>query len=161
MEVECRRIMSFLLCGLQERRGISHRKVTRVINIGLMHFQINPILFSFIMTQGRVIWRQKLTKHPLDSEDYEHEICDAHIWPYGPGRVIGIATGYRLDGPGSNPGGGEIFRTCPDRRWGPLSLLYKGYRVFSGVKGGRIVKLTPHPILVPWSRKSRAIALQE
>jgi hypothetical protein len=33
MKVECRRIMSFLLCGLQERRGISHRKVTRVINI--------------------------------------------------------------------------------------------------------------------------------
>jgi len=25
---------------------------------------------------------------------------------------------------------GEIFRTCPDRPWGPPSLLYKGYRVF-------------------------------
>ena len=35
---------------------------------------------------------------------------------------------------GSNPGGGEIFRTCPDRPWGPLSLLYSGYLVFSGVK---------------------------
>ena len=30
----------------------------------------------------------------------------------------------------SNPGGGEIFRTCPHRTWGPPSLLYKGYRVF-------------------------------
>jgi hypothetical protein len=30
----------------------------------------------------------------------------------------------------SNPGGGEIFRTRPDRRWGPPSLLYNGYRVF-------------------------------
>ena len=28
--------------------------------------------------------------------------------------------------------GGEIFRTCPDRPWGPLSLLYNGYRVFTG-----------------------------
>jgi len=25
---------------------------------------------------------------------------------------------------------GEIFRTCPDRPWGPPNLLYNGYRVF-------------------------------
>jgi hypothetical protein len=31
---------------------------------------------------------------------------------------------------GSNPGRVEIFRTCPDRPWGPPSLLYNGYRVF-------------------------------
>ena len=31
-----------------------------------------------------------------------------------PGSVAGIATGYGLDGPGSNPSRGEIFRTCPD-----------------------------------------------
>jgi hypothetical protein len=30
--------------------------------------------------------------------------------------------------------GGEIFRTCPDRPWGPRSLLYNGYRVFLGGK---------------------------
>jgi len=30
--------------------------------------------------------------------------------------------------------GGEIFRTCPDRLWGPPSLLYNGYRVFHGGK---------------------------
>jgi len=35
---------------------------------------------------------------------------------------------------GSNRGGGEIFRTCPDRPWGPPSLLYNGYRVFPGGK---------------------------
>jgi hypothetical protein len=36
---------------------------------------------------------------------------------------------------GSNPGGGEIFRSRPDRPWGPPSLLYNGYRVsFPGVK---------------------------
>ena len=33
-----------------------------------------------------------------------------------------------------NPVGGEIFRTCPDRPWGPPSLLYSGYRVFPGGK---------------------------
>jgi len=36
---------------------------------------------------------------------------------------------------GLNPGWGEIFRTCPDRPWGPPSLLYSGYWVsFPGVK---------------------------
>jgi hypothetical protein len=35
---------------------------------------------------------------------------------------------------GSNPGGGEIFRNCPDQPWGPTSLLYNGYRAFSGGK---------------------------
>jgi hypothetical protein len=41
-----------------------------------------------------------------------------------------LATGWTVRG--SNPGGGEIFRTCPDRPWGPPSLLYNGYRVFHG-----------------------------
>ena len=31
-------------------------------------------------------------------------------------------------------GGGEIFRTCPDRPWGPPSFPYNGYRVFPGGK---------------------------
>jgi hypothetical protein len=51
-----------------------------------------------------------------------------------PGSVVGIATGYGLDGPGSNPGRDEIFRTCPDRPWSPPSFLYYGYRVFPGGK---------------------------
>jgi hypothetical protein len=34
----------------------------------------------------------------------------------------------------SNPDEGEILRTCPDRPWGPPSLLYNGYRVFPGGK---------------------------
>ena len=45
----------------------------------------------------------------------------------GPGRSVGIATGYGLDGPGSNPGGNEIFRsyrpalgpTQPPVKWVP------------------------------------------
>ena len=50
---------------------------------------------------------------------------------------VGIATCYGLDGPGIESrggGGGEIFRTRPDRPWGPPSLLYNGYRVFQGGK---------------------------
>ena len=70
----------------------------------------------------------------------------------GPGSSVGIATGYGLDGPRiESRWGAEIFRTCPDRPWGPTSLLYNGYRVFPGEKNGRGVRLTPHPLLVPWS----------
>jgi hypothetical protein len=49
----------------------------------------------------------------------------------GPGSVVRIATGNGLDDPGDRiPVGGEIFRTCPDRPWGPPNLLYNRYRVF-------------------------------
>jgi hypothetical protein len=38
-------------------------------------------------------------------------ICTSiYIYIYGPGSSVGIATGYGLDGPGSNPGGDEVFR---------------------------------------------------
>ena len=45
----------------------------------------------------------------------------------GPGSSVGIATDYGLDGPGSNPGGDEIFRpsrsamgpTQPPLKWVP------------------------------------------
>jgi hypothetical protein len=44
-----------------------------------------------------------------------------------------LATAWTVRG--SNPGEGEIFRTHPDRPWGPPSLQYNVYRVsFPGVK---------------------------
>jgi hypothetical protein len=52
----------------------------------------------------------------------------------GLGSSVGIVTGYGLDGLGIESRLGEIFRTCPDRPWGPPSLLYNGYRVFPGGK---------------------------
>ena len=63
-----------------------------------------------------------------------------------------LATGWKVRG--SNPGGGEIFRTYPDRLWGLPSLLYNGYLVFHGGKGGRGVVMTTHPnLLCRGSRK--------
>jgi hypothetical protein len=64
----------------------------------------------------------------------------------GPGSSVGIAIGYALDGPGIESRWGEIFRTCPDRPWGPPSLLYNGYRVFPGgrKRPGRDADPSPH-----------------
>ena len=70
---------------------------------------------------------------------------------------VGIVTRYGLEGPGIESGWGEIFRTYPDRLWGPTSLLYNGYRVFPGGKGGRGMMLTTHPLLLPRLRKSWGI----
>jgi hypothetical protein len=71
--------------------------------------------------------------------------------------VVGTATRYGLEGPGIESRWGEIFCTYPDRLRSPPSLLYNGYRVFPGNKGGRGVMLTTHPLLVPRLRKSWAI----
>jgi len=63
----------------------------------------------------------------------------------GLGNVVCIATSEGLNGPGIESRWGEFFRTCPDRPWGPPSLLYNGYRVFSGGKErpGRDVDPSP------------------
>ena len=75
----------------------------------------------------------------------------------GPGSTVGIATDYGLDGPGSNPGG-----DFPPVQTGPRAnpaACTMGTGSFPGVKCGRGVLLTTHPLLVSRSWKSRAIPL--
>ena len=62
----------------------------------------------------------------------------------GSGISVGMAIDYGLDGPGIESLWGEIFPR-PDRPWGPPSLLYNGYRVFSGdkVRQGRATDHSP------------------
>jgi hypothetical protein len=50
-------------------------------------------------------------------------------------RVAQSATGWIVRG--SNPSGGEIFCTRPDRPWDSPSLLYNGYGVFPEGKAAR------------------------
>ena len=78
----------------------------------------------------------------------------------GRDSVVGVATRYGLDGPGiESRWRGEIFRICPDRPWGQLSLLYNGYEVFPRGKERPSRDADPSPLLVPWSWKGRAIPL--
>jgi len=68
-----------------------------------------------------------------------------YLFICGPGSSFGIATSYGLDGPGIESRWGEIFRICPERPWGPPSLLYNGYRVFPGGKEWRGRDADPSP----------------
>jgi len=78
----------------------------------------------------------------------------------GPGSSVGIVTGYGLDGPGIESPWRARFsapvQTGPGAH--PVSCTM-GTVSFSGVKSGRGVTLTPHPLLVSWSRKGRATPL--
>jgi hypothetical protein len=61
---------------------------------------------------------------------------------------VGIATRYELDGSGIESLGGEIFRTRPDRPWGPLTM---GSGCFLVLKRPGRVADPPTPYSLPRS----------
>jgi len=84
-------------------------------------------------------------------------VAQKGVWAGYLSRYSDWLRGWKVRG--SNPGGGDIFRTCPERPWIPPSLLYNGYRLFSGGKERPGRDADPSPILVPWSKKSSIIPL--
>ena len=89
-----------------------------------------------------------------------YNFCSSICATNGSGRVVGIATGYGLGSPGIESRRGTRFsapvQTGPGAH--PASCTM-GTGSFPGVKSGRGVTLTPHPLLVSGSRKSTAIPL--
>jgi len=81
------------------------------------------------------------------------------VWGVGRDSSVGIATGYGLDGPGIESRWGRDFCTCPLGPGAHPVSCAMGTGSFPGLKSDRGLTLTPHPLLVPWSRKSRAISL--
>jgi hypothetical protein len=78
---------------------------------------------------------------------------------YGPGSSVGIATGYGLNGPGIES---RWRRDFPSVQTGPgthQASCTMGTGSFPGLKCGRGVLLTTHPLLAPRSWKSRALPL--
>jgi len=70
----------------------------------------------------------------------------------GPGSVVGIVTGYELEGPGIESRWGARFSTPVQTSPGahPASCTM-GTGSIPEVKSGWGMMLTPHPLLVPWS----------
>jgi len=119
-------------------------------------------LHVFALPVYTVIFSGKETKYTVKRKA-KTEIIFYHSVPFicgsGPGSVVDIATGYGLDGRGIES---RWERDFPPVRTGPgahLASCKMGTGSFPGVKSGWGVTLTPHPLLVPWSRKNRAISL--
>ena len=65
---------------------------------------------------------------------------------------VGIATGYGLHGPGIRiPVGARFSALVQTGHGAHPAFCTTGTGSFPGVKSGRGVTLTPHPLLVPWS----------
>ena len=82
-----------------------------------------------------------------------------HLFLRRPGSSVGVATDYGLDGPGIESRWGRDF---PPVQTGPgahPTSCTMGTGSFPGVRCGRGVTLTTHPLLAPRSWKSRAIPL--
>jgi hypothetical protein len=74
--------------------------------------------------------------------------------------AVGIATGYGLSSPGIESRWERDFPHLSRPALGPNQSPVQWVPGLSpGVKSGRGVTLAPRPLLVPWSRKGRAIPL--
>jgi hypothetical protein len=145
--VKCCVILFLLFPGSCSLRGTA-RNCLRYLNFIYLFFECAH-LNSQKLNTCRMVLHYMLIR--------EFRICTFNLTLFqlwSRDSVDGIATRYGLEGPGIEYRWGEIFRTYPDRLRGPPSLLYSGYRVFPGGKGGRCVMLTTHPLLVPRLRKS-------
>jgi hypothetical protein len=112
-------------------------------NLRLMFWLSRLTMKFFICTVGieRSSWRITLNVRPLS-------LISSYLLTSQGSRdsSVGIATIYGLDGTGIESWWVEIFRTRPDRPWGPPSPLYNGYRVFPRGKAAGAWCWPPTPI---------------
>jgi len=100
--------------------------------------------------------RREYIFKPITGNDSLHQdskINGVRILNYESGSAVGIATAYGLDGPGIESRWEARFsapvQTGPEVH--PASCTM-GTGSFPGVRCGRGVTLTPHPLLVPRSK---------
>ena len=105
------------------------------------------IKFNFVDFSFRIVTNKMITDGvSLRSLTQNEGIILGNNRHGGPGSVVGIATGYGLDGPGIESRLGARFSTPVQTGPGahPASCTM-GTGSFPGVKSGRGLTLTPHP----------------
>ena len=113
---------------------IAYIKFLYLQNIGWISYERSktclPNLFVRISREYKFLF-EVLLKILLWLSALGYCIIIVLVEDVGRDSSVGMATRYGLEGPGiESQWGGKIFRTRPDRPWGPPSLLYNGYRVF-------------------------------
>ena len=86
-------------------------------------------------------------------------ICCCYTFMCGPGSSVGITTELRAGRSGIESWWGRDFSPVQTGPGTHPASCKMGTRSFPGVKCGRGVLLTTHPLLMPRSWKSRAIPL--
>jgi hypothetical protein len=118
----------------------------------------------------RSLWMQDIASYPTPKPDtcilsVVHsrllKIFASTINMCGLGSAVGITTRYRLGGPGIESRWGGARFSAPVQTGPRAHPAYctMSTRSFLEVKSGRDMTLNPHPLLVPWSWKGRAIPL--
>jgi hypothetical protein len=113
-----------------------------------VYYVCSTLHVSAHMSQHQDLFKYKGTKRQKTNFVTSYFIA-------GRDSSVGIATRYGWTARGSNPGGGEIFRACPDPFWDPPSLLYNGHLVsFPWVKRpGRGLGHPPTPSIAEVKKK--------
>ena len=119
------------LTSLHSRKRLALNQETTLQNSlhVKLYIVIKPLTKNFIRWKLESSGKYSYLLKYLKIQNYVN-----NMYPCGAGSSVGIVTAYGLDGPRIESRWGEIFRTSPDRAWGPPSLLYNGYRVFPGGK---------------------------
>ena len=130
----------WIICYSKSVEVWSQFPVSRYMMVGMLVVDcLNEILGTgkescsrtALMTETRVFWHMKFCfvvwiVYETSKDRFTFNILRVVHSKQVPGSSVSIATAYGLDGPRIESRWGQIFRTCPDRSWGPPSLLYNG-----------------------------------
>jgi hypothetical protein len=142
------RRLQHILYSLQNNLQISTGRTLAYADSRLLHTSTHlAVLLFYGFPQSSTFKISHYRFYPSPSKPLSTFILPTDAILRGQDSSVSIAIRYGLDGPGSNPGGGEISRTRrPYRTCGPPSLLYNGYRFFPGGKAAGSWRWPPIPI---------------